>query len=42
MTLKPGDHVVLPSFGGTSIKISNEDSVFVYREQEIPAKISKE
>jgi len=46
VTLKPGDQVVLPSFGGAKIedgeaglKVAKEEELFLYRESEILAKI---
>lgn len=39
MNLKEGDKVVLPAFGGTPVKVSNEETLYIYRENEIPAKI---
>lgn len=41
MTLVAGDMVVLPSFGGASVKLGDE-TVFLYRENEIPAKLRSE
>lgn len=42
VTLKPGDVVVLPSYGGTTVHLGNEksdDSVMLLRESEILAKV---
>jgi len=43
VTLRQGDEVILPNFGGTSIKnkegASDAEELFIYRESEIIAKI---
>jgi chaperonin GroES len=51
VTLKPGDKVILPSFGGTAIKLEGgntgtsakgeEEELFLYREGEILAKVNE-
>lgn len=43
VSLKQGDEVLLPSFGGTALKGTKEgeEELFVYRESEILAKISE-
>lgn len=38
MTLKEGDKVVLPNFGGTEVKMDDKD-LFMYSEDEILAKL---
>lgn len=47
MTLKEGDNVILPAYGGTSVKLSSDltnekdSEVFLYRESEILAKLNE-
>jgi chaperonin GroES len=53
VTLKPGDKVILPSFGGTCVKLDGgstgtgasakgeEEELFLYREGEILAKVNE-
>lgn len=43
VTLRAGDEVVLPSFGGTALKQAKEgeEELFIYRESEILAKVSE-
>jgi len=41
LALKEGDKVLLPEFGGTNIKIG-EDEYFMYREDDILGTINKE
>jgi chaperonin GroES len=40
MSLAVGDRVILPSFGGQQVHLEDE-TVHIYREQDIPAKISE-
>ena len=43
VTLKVGDRVVLPGFGGAPIKLEKSDEEFLlYRESDILAKITQE
>ncbi len=43
VTLKAGDQVILPNFGGTSVKLNNssenQEELYLYRESEILGKI---
>jgi co-chaperonin GroES (HSP10) len=42
VTLKQGDEVILPSFGGTALKNKEGDEeLFIFRESEILAKVSE-
>jgi chaperonin GroES len=41
LTLKKGDHVLLPSFGGTSVKM-NKEEYFLFKDSEILAKLEKQ
>lgn len=40
LSVQKGDHVLLPSFGGTSIKLSGEE-FHLYRDSEILAVLGK-
>lgn len=49
VTLKPGDKVILPTFGGTAVKLDNTataqkaeetEELFLFRESEILAKVA--
>ena len=39
--VKVGDQVLIPQFGGSTIKLSNEDEVILFRDSEILAKITE-
>lgn len=44
MTLKQGDEVLLPSFGGSALKNTGkegEEELFIFRESEILGKLSE-
>ena len=38
-SVKPGDQVLIPQFGGSTIKLGKEDEVVLFRDSEILAKI---
>lgn len=48
VTLKPGDKVILPTFGGTAVKLDTPsqktseetDELFLFRESEVLAKVA--
>lgn len=40
-SVKPGDEILIPSFGGQSVKVGEEE-YFIFRDHEILAKIAKE
>lgn len=43
VSLKPGDKVILPTFGGSAVKLDIKDEgeeIFLYKESEILAKIT--
>lgn len=40
-SVKAGDEILIPSFGGQSIKV-NEEEYFIFRDHEILAKINKD
>lgn len=40
MSVKPGDKVLLPNFGGQTIKVEDEEYV-LFRDAEILAKVSE-
>lgn len=40
--VKVGDQVLIPQFGGSTIKLGNDDEVILFRDAEILAKIAKD
>lgn len=45
VTLKIGDRVILPGFGGASVKLESKetgDELFLYRESDILAKVAEQ
>lgn len=38
-SVQPGDRVLIPQFGGSTIKLNKEDEVILFRDSEILAKI---
>ena len=41
VTVDVGDKVLLPEYGGLPVKVENEEDVFLFRNDEILAKIAK-
>ncbi len=35
MSLKPGDHILIPEYGGTKVTLADNEDVFIYREDDI-------
>ena len=41
VTVAVGDKVLLPEYGGIPVKLDNEEDIFLFRNDEIMAKIIK-
>ncbi|CCF59475.1 hypothetical protein KAFR_0H00660 [Kazachstania africana CBS 2517] len=39
--VKAGDQVLIPQFGGSTVKLNNDDEVILFRDSEILAKINE-
>ena len=39
--VQPGDNVLIPQFGGSSIKLKDDDEVILFRDSEILAKLNE-
>ncbi|KAJ8938991.1 hypothetical protein NQ318_015556 [Aromia moschata] len=42
MTVRPGDEVILPDYGGTRIHLDDEQQLYMFRESDILAKLHQQ